>query len=188
MPTLLPLEPVTATVSETLHVSLPVDNPDRLSLSYSFAPSGALGSLNLYAVASVVGTETGGEFTWTPLASHVGTHQITFTVGSDSGTHSQTLLVTVNPAATAAPIFLSPGSGGTYDLATKSCIKVTVEVKDDDSSEVAIRSREPLPAGGTLTTTDPKRALPSRHKVSGVGVVGKARSAGHDVGIVGDVV
>ncbi|WP_455903672.1 hypothetical protein [Microbacterium sp.] len=111
--TLNPPSPVAVRVSETLRVPLTVNNPDVLSLSYSFdAPTVP----TIGQSAEIGGTPFGGTFAWRPIASEVGQHTVTLTVTSPIGAHSQPLDVTVGTAPTAAPSFVTPDVGATYDL------------------------------------------------------------------------
>ena len=140
-------------VNETLRVSIAVDNPGGLALDWSWSGP------DLPALASVVrivGGPTGAELEWTPLASHVGTHEIVVTASWDGGSASTSVFVTVSPGADAAPVFLAPGAGGTFDLSRDPCVGVDIEVRDDDSSEVEIRAGSPLPDGAELFATGPR--------------------------------
>lgn len=154
-PQLLPIPAQTVKVDQSLSLFLPVDNPrgDNLALAFSGPPLPSLQS-----VARVTSTPQGGLFLYTPLASHVGTHQFTFTVFGGGSSHQQLVAITVETPQTAAPVFLTPGKGGTYDLGVSTCIKESLEVKDDDTAVVDIRARETLPAGATLTKKGDKRA------------------------------
>jgi len=140
-------------VNETLRVSITADNPDGRALDWSWTGP------DLPAMASVVriaGDPGGAELEWTPLASHVGTHELVVTASWDGGTASTSVFVTVAPGADAAPVFLSPGAGGTFDLSRDPCVGVDIEVRDDDSAEVEIRAGSPLPDGSELFATGPR--------------------------------
>ena len=154
-PQLLPIPAQTVKVDQSLSLFLPVDNPrgDNLALAFTGPPLPSLQS-----VAQVTSTPQGGLFLYTPLASHVGTHQFTFTVFGGGSSHQQLVAITVETPETAAPVFLTPGKGGTYDLGVSTCIKESLEVKDDDTTVVEIRAREALPAGATLTKKGDKRS------------------------------
>lgn len=153
-PELQPIQSASIQVNQTLRLSLSVQNPSGLPLTWSFSGPDLPG---LAEVTSLSGTPSSGEFVWTPLASHVGTHELVFTISSSSGDSSQSALITVEPSASAAPIFLRPGAGGTYDLSRSPCVSFDVEVRDDDTPEVTIRLRESPPAGALLTREGPKR-------------------------------
>lgn len=151
-PDLLPLDATTVTVNDTLRLTLTVQNSSGVSLEYSHSGPSLPG---LSEVTDLSGTPSGGEFRWTPLASHVGTHELTFTITFDGGTDSETVLITVASSASAAPIFLRPGAGGTFDLSRDPRVRFDIEVRDDDSSEVDLRFVE-APAGGNVIATGPK--------------------------------
>lgn len=154
-PFLAPLEPQSVTVNQTLVLPLVVSNPDGIVVSYSFVGP-PLPNLDL--TSTLTGSPAGAEFRWTPLSSHVGSHQFDFTLTSSLGVSTQSVLITVQPQLGSAPIFIQPGKGGTYDLDKVQCIKFDLEVKDDDSASVAIREGASLPAGAELTTEGDKRA------------------------------
>jgi hypothetical protein len=156
-PTLLPVGPQVVKVNQQLTVDLQVSNPSGVALRYGFeAPT----LLNIEQHASISGDARGGRFQYTPLVSHVGTHEVVFVVSSEAGEARQGVLLTVSAAASDAPIFLQPvpGSGGVYDLSKDPCVALDVEVRDDDTAAVAIRAHEALPTGATLTTRGDKSA------------------------------
>lgn len=150
-----PIAPATVAVNETLRIPLIVRGGGG-SLSFRFEGPDLPG---LDRTAGVTGGAGGGEFHWTPLSSHVGTHEIAILLMSGgSEVDRQSVVITVTPAADAAPVFLSPGAGGTYDLTRDPCVRFDIEVRDDDSPMVRIGSRTPLPDGAELRTTGDKRA------------------------------
>ncbi|MFT6396175.1 MAG: hypothetical protein ACJAYU_000918 [Bradymonadia bacterium] len=152
---LLPVANTSLAVGETARVALSVDNPDGLTLSYAFEGP-ELPGLDL--AATIGGTATGGEFVFTPLASHVGAHDFQFTISSSAGDSSQSARITVEPGASSAPIFLSPGAGGTFDLTRSPCVSFDIEVRDDDSGDVLIEATTSLPSGADLSQTAEKSA------------------------------
>ena len=92
-----------------------------------------------------------GTFRWTPTSDHIGIHQFTFR--ASAGDSSDTTTIDIEVIATSsAPIFLQPGAGGTYDLSRDPCVKVHIEVKDDDSnpSSISIYEKEPKIEGASL--------------------------------------
>ncbi|MBN1945860.1 MAG: PPC domain-containing protein [Bradymonadales bacterium] len=154
-PELLPLQPAAVVVNETLRLDLSVRNPSGVGLTYTFTGPDLPG---LSQVTHIAGTPSGGEFIWTPLASHVGTHQFVFSITSPNGGNSQSVLIQVDPAASAAPIFLRPGAGGTYDLARDPAVRFEIEVRDDDSTDVEIQMTGNPPEGSQLVNLGPKQA------------------------------
>lgn len=156
-PNLLPVAPQTAKVNQQLTVELQVNNPSGLDLGYAFqAPS--IPEIERHAFIS--GDGRGGRMQYTPLVSHVGTHEFIFIISSSAGDSQQSALVTVSPAASDAPIFLEPipGSGGVYDINRSPCVQFNIEVRDDDTDSVAIRAHETLPASATLAKQGEKSA------------------------------
>lgn len=155
-PSLQPVAPRTIAVNETLSVELVVTNPGTLPLTWGVTGPALPG---FDRVATVTGDTARGEFRWTPLVSHVGTHELTFTVTSSAGASQATTTITVTPAADAAPVFLRPGAGATFDLTRDPCVSFDVEVRDDDSASVTISALSLLPTGATLEQMAPKTAL-----------------------------
>lgn len=97
-------------------------------------------------------------FSWTPVASDVGTWSFDFIV--TDGTHNVTETVTIDvkdsTGKKGAPIFRAPlGSGTTLDLAHASCIDVNVVIDDADSSSVNITQEGTPIDGATLDPTGP---------------------------------
>ena len=152
------IPPQRVEVNHTLRVPLTVrsyDGPLRLR----FVGPDLAGLADTTSIAA--GSGGGGEFRWTPLASHVGAHEFVFiaaTTGDDEIARTAAL-VTVEPAAGEQPVFLRPGAGGTFDPSQEPCIEVLIEVRDDDSGMVDIRARTALPEGATLTREGAKRAV-----------------------------
>ncbi len=153
VPELLPIEPSTVRVNETLRLELTVSNPDGIPLNWSIIAPDVPG---IDRVAQIAGTPNGGEFVLTPLASHVGVHDFEMVVGSSRGESRQVARITVEAGASSAPIFLAPGAGGTFDLTTDPCVRFDIEVRDDDSADVVIDSPAALPVGAVLTSTGAK--------------------------------
>lgn len=151
-----PLAPVDVLVGSTLQLSLSANNPSGAALNWSVT------SPDLPAFDSATqlnGSPTGAEFFWTPLPSHVGTHTLSFEARAASGESASAVVeVSVGASADSAPVFLRPGPGGTFDLEIDPCVRVSIEVGDDDSEEVVIATQGPLPEGGTLFATGPKSA------------------------------
>jgi hypothetical protein len=154
-PRLLPVSHQTAEVNSTLRVPLDVDNPRGVPLVYRFV---ATSLVAIESIATISGSPSGGEFRFTPLASHVGTHSITFILSEPGGSEydRQDMIVDVTAAADAAPVFLEPGAGGTFDLERDPCVRFHVEIRDDDSTSVDVRERSPLPDGAMLAASGPK--------------------------------
>ena len=155
VPFLLPIEDQAGRVNQSLRVPLAVSNPDGLALTYTYeAPP--LPALN--QSVTIGGTPAGGEFVWTPLASHAGSHTFVFTVTSERGAASETIQIDIEAVASAAPVFIRPGPGGTYNLSDDPCVGFEVEVRDDDSESVEISFAQSPPDGASLTAGGPKTA------------------------------
>lgn len=157
-PTLLAIERTTGRVNQTLRIALPVSNPSGIAIRYRFEPARPIPAIE--SVTSITGSPAGGELRWTPLASHVGTHELAIVIESPSGEEYDrgTAIVEVLPSSDAAPVFLEPGAGGTYDLSRDPCVRFRVEIRDDDSVGVEIRGREGLPTGAMVIQDGNKSA------------------------------
>jgi hypothetical protein len=156
-PELEPIAPRSVVVSEMLVIPLTVKNAGSESISFRVEVAGGKPP-GFDRVASIAAGPAGGEFRWTPLSSHVGVHELTFTASSSGGSSTQTALVTVEPAADSAPVFVRPGAGSTFDLTREACVVFDIEVRDDDSSSVDIRVRGEGLDGALLDSTGPKSA------------------------------
>lgn len=154
-PALLAIDATSVAVNDTLELTLAVRNTAGEALEYTYTGPDLPG---LEAVAELAGTPSGGVFRWTPLVSHVGQHEFTFTVRSSAGDSSQSVLITVIPPSDAAPVFLRPGAGGIYDLERSNEVQFDIEVRDADTAQVAIRAGDELPDGARITSEGPKRA------------------------------
>jgi hypothetical protein len=158
-PTILPIERSVARVNETLIIDIQVANPGSLPIRYRFEPTRSIPAID--SVTTINGSTSSGELRWTPLTSHVGLHELTITIASPSGQvyDTETAIVEVMPSSDAAPVFIEPGAGGTYDLARDPCVRFRVEIRDDDSPTVGIQGRVgALPAGATVTSDGAKSA------------------------------
>lgn len=150
-PELAPLSSVSGRVNETIVVDLVVENGSG-DLSFDFMGPELPGLR-----ATVSGSAGGGTFRWTPLASHVGTHEFLIQLRRGGSTiDEEPLVVTVSPSEDAAPVFVRPGAGGTFDLAREPCVRFDIEVRDDDTTDVTIAARGELPDGAGLFQDGPK--------------------------------
>ncbi|MCC7537718.1 MAG: PPC domain-containing protein [Deltaproteobacteria bacterium] len=153
--TVLKPNDATVAVNETLRLPIGASNPDGTPLSWSFRSDVP----DIERVARISGTSMGAEFVWTPLASQLGTHVVTFVAEGDGETSSASATIDVVTSADSAPTFLQPGSGRSYDVSITPCIDVDVEVRDDDDLVIDIRQRPPDIVGGRLDLTGDKTAL-----------------------------
>jgi len=153
--TLLPIDRQTVAVNDTLSLELAVSNPSGSALTFDFDAPDLPG---LEGVTQISGTPAGGLFEWTPLASHVGDHELTFIVRSEAGEDRESAIIRVVASTSAAPVFLSPGAGGTYDLGEDPCVNFDIEVRDDDSLNVDISMTDAAPPGATVSALGGKQA------------------------------
>ena len=152
------LSPQTVAVNETLRLPLIIHNPAGEHITVEFeGPSLPV----LQRTTALLFNESGAEFRWTPLVSHLGTHEFVFIVKNAAGAEQdrEPVVITVEPTDAATPIFLRPGAGGTFDLARDPCVSFDIEVRDDDSLEVTIGARADLPEGAELMQDGPKHGV-----------------------------
>ncbi len=155
-PEILPIEAQTAFVGSRFELRIQASDPDGDALEFDYACP----TLELGTRARLVKVGSEAVFTWTPIASDVGEHQIDFSASDGSSTDLEPVAVTVKPskAGESAPIFRKPlGEGTTLDLGQQTCITIDVAVEDSDSVSVEIRQRTPI-AGATLKSAGPLAA------------------------------
>lgn len=152
------IERSTVAVSATLRLAISVDNPGGVAIRWGFESPPSLVAFE--SVASISGSPAGAELRFTPLASHVGSHEVTIVARTPGGTmlDQATAIIEVTPAEDAAPVFLEPGAGGTYDLSRDACVRFRIEIRDDDTPTVDITERGAFPEGAALVSGGPKSA------------------------------
>ncbi len=157
-PMLEQIAPQTVRVNEELRLSIAIDNPGGATVELRVEPPE---DLRAFDSVHRISTEPGGAiFRWSPLSSQVGTHELVFNL-TDGGSRiydSQTAVIEVLPSEDSAPVFVHPGPGGTFDLERNPCVTFDVEVLDDDSADVTIRTRADLPDRASLNPAGAKRA------------------------------
>jgi len=156
-PTFQPVSDQTVRVNEELRLTLGIDNPEGRAVAVRVEDP----MLPSFDRVHSLSTEPGGAlFRWAPLSSQSGRHDLTFVLTDGGSGEYDRLTVTVEvlPSEDAAPVFVRPGAGGTYDLEREPCVTFDVEVRDDDSATVEIGSRGTLPERATLANEGPKRA------------------------------
>lgn len=150
---IMPLEDLSVRVNDTIHIDLLVRDAQGDEQWSFIAPT----LDDIQTRAGIYQSGPSAVFRWSPLATHTGTHQFTFTVESGNDSDSETINIEVIPAG-GAPQFLLPAPGGAYDLGQNPCIEVDIQVLDEDSLEVAISERTPEIEGGELDQADSFRA------------------------------
>lgn len=156
-PMLSEIAPQSVPVNEELMLQIPIDNPTGQAVELRVQNP----ELPAFETVTRLTTEPGGGvFRWSPLSSHVGTHDVVFelTDGGDTVYDSRTAVIEVLPCRDCAPVFVQPGPGGTYDLERDPCVRFDIEVLDDDSADVDISARSELPDRASLNPAGPKRA------------------------------
>jgi hypothetical protein len=112
VPTLAPIAPQSVTLGSTLALQLQGADPGGKALTYSYSPQLANATLN----AST------GAFSFTPIASQVGTYTVTFSVSNGQSSASQAVQLTVTsplepPIITSTPpTAATAGSAYSYPI------------------------------------------------------------------------
>ncbi len=122
-----------------LSFTVTATDPDSDPLSFS-SPSLPIGaSFNT----------TTNTFFWTPLASQVGTHQVTFNVSDGGGgTDSETITITVTAKANTQPVLNSIGD---KTVEEEGLLRFTVSGSDADSDPLSFSATN-LPVGAIFDT------------------------------------
>lgn len=142
-----PIEPQVAYVGELTRVPITVRNPTGAALELSY--SGPVLE-NLDRWATLQQRPEGAEFQWHPTEAHVGVHRIDILAAAGGARTSRGFDIEIIRARDAAPVFVDPPRGAALDLARDACFSLPVEVRDNDSDEVALRVAHGAPDGMTL--------------------------------------
>lgn len=143
----------TAIVGQQLTLNLLASDPDGDALDFSFEAGGVP---DLASTATMTVAPDGhGVFTFTPLASQLGSHLFDFTV-SDGG-NDTTLTININVVGAGGdgtlPIFRKPlGNGTVLDLEQAECVEFEIAVDDQDSTSVVLSQLPPLIQDAELTS------------------------------------
>lgn len=155
-PTLQPIGDQMAEVGVELTVEIVASDPDGDSLSFSVA-SDTIPDLTTRARPATFlpfGVNS-AYLRWTPLVSDTGAHTLTVTASDGKKKASKSFRVEVG-SGSGAPIFREPlGSGTTLDLATATCVEVSVLVDDPDSPQVDLDLEDPIEDGYVLDQIGP---------------------------------
>ncbi|MEM6291727.1 MAG: Ig-like domain-containing protein [Myxococcota bacterium] len=154
-PSVLPPSPLNVSVGDTVEATVLASDPDGDVLTYSVSAPGVPDLMNTASIVPAA-DGTGGAFSFTPVASQVGTHIFDFTVsdGSNEVTVSTTVEVLGGVGSGSAPVFKRPLSQGTVlDLVESSCASFDIEVEDPDSSSVTLGQQAPVIVGSELAST-----------------------------------
>ncbi len=148
-PVLGPLSDQVVSVNQPLSFSLLGSDPEGAQLSFSLSTDAE--GITRRATLTPAGSDA-AVFSWTPLATDIGTHVVGFTVSDGSKSDSRAVTIEVKSSVgNGVPVFRKPlGTGTTLDLATRKCAEVQVEVEDPDSPGVTIEEVEPKIAGAEL--------------------------------------
>lgn len=156
-PVLAPLADVSVTTGETARFDVAADDGDGDALTFSMAFLDPFPPDNAALTAT---SDDSAEFRWSPLASDALPAGKAFTVrfvveDGYGGLDQADVVVTVfRPGG--VPEFRNP-PGYVLDLAARDFISFDVQVKDDDSAEVALSMLQ-APDGAQLTPLGPKSA------------------------------
>ena len=142
-----------AVVGQTLTLHIFASDPDGDSLDYSFHSEG-LPDVDATTSMSVA-PDGHGVFTFTPLASQIGSRLFDFNVSDGKNESTLTINIEVRGAVGSGslPIFRKPlGSGTVLDLEQADCVDFEIEVEDPDSASVILEATPPIIQDSNLST------------------------------------
>ncbi|MBK6916617.1 MAG: hypothetical protein IPH07_04365 [Deltaproteobacteria bacterium] len=135
----------TAVVGQQLTIDIQATDPEGDALDFSFAANGVpdLGQ----TAAMTIAPDGHGVFTFTPLASQLGSHLFDFIVSD--GKNDSKLTININVVGAGGdgtqPIFRKPlGNGTVLDLEQAECAEVEIEIEDADSTTIVLGQNPPL--------------------------------------------
>lgn len=134
----------TAIVGQQLRIDILATDPDGDSLDFRFA-AGGVPDLAQTATMSIA-PDGRGVFTFTPLASQLGSHLFDFVVSD--GDNDATVTININVIGAGGdgtlPVFRKPlGNGTVLDLEQADCVDFEIAVDDPDSSTVTLSQVPP---------------------------------------------
>jgi hypothetical protein len=147
-PVLAPIADQTAIVGVELEVMLRSDSRSGLD----FAVDSDL-DLDGRRLKPTITAYAGGTavFRWTPLATDIGAHRLTFSAGVDGARSWQEVAVSVRGDAS-PPTFRQPaGAGTTLDLSAAACVELDLVVDDPAAAAVTLAPGDDWPDGAELT-------------------------------------
>ncbi len=142
----------TAVVGQQLTIDILATDPEGDELDYTFAANGVP---DLSTTTSMTIAPDGhGVFTFTPLASQLGSHLFDFVVSD--GKHDSKLTININVVGAGGngtlPIFRKPlGNGTVLDLEQSECVEFDIAVEDADSVSIVLDQLPPLIQDAELT-------------------------------------
>ena len=148
-PTIQAIAAQTARVGMPLQVAITANNAGDLPITWDFTA----GFAGLRSSATIHGDKTSAAFRWTPLASQVGMQSITIIAHTTAGDARQVFSVVVSAAQDTAPIFVAPGPGNAYPIASGGCVQFAVTVQDAAMPRPTISLRS-APPGAMLLGGD----------------------------------
>lgn len=141
-----------AVVGQQLTIHLIASDPEGDSLDFSFDAPNIPDQDGTMAMA--VTPDGQGVFTFTPVASQVGSQAVDFVVSDGRNDTRLTVLIEVRGAVGSGslPIFRKPlGTGQVLDLEQSDCISFDIEIEDPDSSSVELGVEPPIIADSDLS-------------------------------------
>jgi len=140
-----------ALVGQTLTLQILAVDPEGDAVDFRFE---AAGVPDINGTASMfTGADGQGIFTFTPLASQIGSHFFDFIASDGDNDGKLTIEITVRGAvgSGSVPIFRKPlGSGAVLDLEQSDSVSLDIEVEDPDSTEISLMTLPPTIDNSTL--------------------------------------
>jgi hypothetical protein len=133
-----------AIVGQQLTLHLLASDADGDDIEWSFETSAP----DIDGTAAIAETPDGqGVFTFTPVASQVGTQAFDFIASDGRNKGRLTVLIEVRGAVGSGslPIFRKPlGSGTVLDLEQNDCVSIEIQIEDPDSTTVTLGAEPPV--------------------------------------------
>jgi hypothetical protein len=133
-----------AIVGQQLTLHLLASDADGDDVAWDFETSAP----DIDGTAAIAETPDGqGVFTFTPVASQVGTQAFDFIASDGRNKTRLTVLIEVRGAVGSGslPIFRKPlGSGTVLDLEQNDCVSIDIQIEDPDSTSVELGAEPPI--------------------------------------------
>ncbi|MBL4688702.1 MAG: hypothetical protein JKY37_29205 [Nannocystaceae bacterium] len=143
-----------AVVGQTLTIPVVAIDPEGDTLDFRFE---AAGVPDVKSTADLTrGPDGQGIFTFTPLASQIGSHFFDFYASDGKNEGRLTIQITVRGTVGSGslPIFRKPlGSGTVLDLDQAETISLDIEIEDPDSADVTLTVVPPIIDNSNLSTS-----------------------------------
>ncbi len=157
-PQLQPVGPQTFAVGVRGQIEFRAYDPDADPLSWRFDIVGLVDEQNRASLASFSAEAV---FTYTPIASDLGQHQLEVVVSDGTAQDLTSIPITVRAGAAdeGRPRFIKPlGPGKPFYVDQSPCLELEIVVEDVDSQDVTITQTPPIPGSEIQAQAKPRTA------------------------------